>query len=427
MAATKKAGPKAAKKAGKRTTTRTTKRSPQPRVAARATRAKPGGGTTAIVVAGAGARGAYEAGILSVLVPRLLEEPGQKIVLVGTSAGAINTAILSAFAEPDKAVDSMIDLWTTVDVGDVFSSLRESAPATAMRFLADVLHLPGRLNSMLDSRPLGSTMDERLDWDQLDRNLRGSGWVHTAGVVATSCASGRGVVFVQGNGLVTPKRDADVDYAKTMLRSSHVMASAAIPVAFRPVHIDAPTRHQGWYIDGGVKLNAPIKPALSLGADRVVVVATTPDPSGPHAKPIASGEPDVFDASAVLMHALLEDRMGDDIRALRRVNELVSAARGRSQRGYRVVPNLYLGPPKTGLIGQTANDVYASRYTGIRRPLSDLGLLGRMLGGTHESHGDLLSFVFFDREFHKALLELGRKHATRTLGPKGSPFPWAMR
>ena len=70
--------------------------------------------------------------------------------------------------------------------------------------------------------------------------------------------------------------------------------------------------------------------------------------------------------------------------------------------------------------------MFSRRYAGIHRPLSDLGVLGRLLGGTRENHGELLSFVFFDREFHRALIELGRKHASRTLGRTGSPFPWAM-
>ena len=417
MPATKKAAAKSAKATAKRPARSTAStRAPGP---------LPSTGTTAIVLAGAGARGAYEAGVLSVLVPRLLERPGQKIALVGTSAGAINTAILAAFENADKAVAAMTDLWTTVDAGDVISPIIESAPQTVARFAAELLHLTGRLTSLLDSRPLGTTMEQRLDWDQLDRNLRGDGWVHTAGIVATSCARGRGVVFVQGKDLDVPSQDFEVDYAKTVLRSSHVMASAAIPVAFRPVHVDAPPKHRGWYVDGGVKLNAPIKPALTLGADRVIVVATTPDPAGPHAKPIAPGEPDVFDASAVVMHSLLEDRMADDIRALRRVNTLVGKRRNHAN-GYRAIPNLYLGPPKSGLIGRLANEVFSRRYTGIHRPFSDLGLLGRMLGGSRESHGDLLSFLFFDREFHKALIDLGRTHATRTLGPTGSPLPWSL-
>ena len=234
------------------------------------------------------------------------------------------------------------------------------------------------------------------------------------------------MVFLQGSNLVVPPRDEStgIDYAATKLGSQHVMASAAIPVAFRPVHVDGPEELRGWYVDGGIKLNAPIKPALSLGADRVVVVATTPDPFGPHASPVSPDEPDIFDASTVVMHALLVDRMADDIRALRRINALVPTGTAAAPSGHRLIPNLYLGPPAPGLISQTANRVFSSRYAGVHRPLSNLRMLGRLLGGTRESHGELLSFLFFDEEFHDALIELGRTHATQTLGPPGSPFPW---
>jgi NTE family protein len=58
---------------------------------------------TAIVTAGAGARGGYEAGVLSVALPTLLEEGEKNIVLVGTSAGALNTAIVAGAAHPGGA------------------------------------------------------------------------------------------------------------------------------------------------------------------------------------------------------------------------------------------------------------------------------------------------------------------------------------
>jgi hypothetical protein len=120
---------------------------------------------------------------------------------------------------------------------------------------------------------------------------------------------------------------------------------------------------------------------------------------------------------------MLVDRMADDVRALRRVNTLL-ARHEHPPPGYRSIPNLYLGPPEPGTIARTANRVFSDGYGGIRARLSDLGVLGRMIGGTSASHGDLLSFVFFDREFHEALIELGRSHTERALGPEGSPIPW---
>jgi NTE family protein len=46
----------------------------------------------------------------------------------------------------------------------------------------------------------------------------------------------------------------------------------AIPIAFPPIQIPG----HGWYLDGGVRLNAPLKPAIALGADALFPVATHP-------------------------------------------------------------------------------------------------------------------------------------------------------
>lgn len=52
----------------------------------------------ALVLAGGGARGAYEIGVLSVLLPAL-EEDERPDIIIGTSVGAINIAYLAANAD----------------------------------------------------------------------------------------------------------------------------------------------------------------------------------------------------------------------------------------------------------------------------------------------------------------------------------------
>ncbi|HEY2006318.1 MAG TPA: patatin-like phospholipase family protein, partial [Solirubrobacteraceae bacterium] len=58
-----------------------------------------GNPTVAVVLAGGGARGAYEAGALSVLLPVLEERGLRPRIVIGTSVGALNASFLAANAQ----------------------------------------------------------------------------------------------------------------------------------------------------------------------------------------------------------------------------------------------------------------------------------------------------------------------------------------
>ena len=96
-----------------------------------------------------------------------------------------------------------------------------------------------------------------------------------AGVVATSALTSRSVVFHSGGDSPAPDHRREIDYVATRLLADHVLASAAIPAIFPAAHVEQPPIAAGWYFDGGTRLNTPIKPALKLGAERMVVVALT--------------------------------------------------------------------------------------------------------------------------------------------------------
>ncbi|MBV9416229.1 MAG: patatin-like phospholipase family protein, partial [Solirubrobacterales bacterium] len=60
-----------------------------------------------LVLAGGGARGAYEIGALSVLLPWLDEQDQRPDIIVGTSIGALNAAYLAAHA--DQKLQGVLD------------------------------------------------------------------------------------------------------------------------------------------------------------------------------------------------------------------------------------------------------------------------------------------------------------------------------
>ncbi len=384
---------------------------------------------TGLVIAGAGARGAYEMGALSVLVPWLRRRGDSPRVVVGTSAGAMNAVLVASMLEwpdPEEAAESALALWRGICGRSVFRALALTAPLSAARYLAGVVGLVGGCESLLDPAPLRRTLEAFEHWGSLHDNVS-AGLVDAVAIVTTSMGRARSEVFVEaGPGVRLPVDDVDrgVVHTRARLEPDHVMASAAIPVAFPPVRID-----DGWYLDGGVRLNAPIRPALGLGADRLVVVATHPlqedtDPTSSDDES-RTGAPDVFAAGGTVMSSALVDRMVEDVRSLLRVNRLLAA--GARDERYRHVPLVFCGPRRGDAIAAAAADVLGSRYQGVPGLLSLLGadyaVLNRLVGGSSRTHAELLSFLLFDTEFVDRLVELGRRDAQLVVDEAGAD-PW---
>jgi NTE family protein len=299
------------------------------------------------------------------------------------------------------------------------------------------MSLPGvRLPSLLDPEPLERSLERWMSWQDLHRNVA-TGLVRAVAVVATAARTGCTVVFVEGESGVASRRSHVVEYVATKLDDQHVRASAAIPILFPPVRVESPAEARGWYVDGGTRLNTPIKPALDLGAERLVVIGTEAvtqlsAESGRH----DSEPPDFGDGALHALHGALVDPLSEDMRALGNVNAFFAEAETapaatayREARGkppYRKVPYIFVAPSRRGVIGEIATEVFRARYSGLKGLRSpDFPLLNRLLGGDSPAHGELLSYLLFDREFIEALIDLGREDATRWLdAPPGREQPW---
>ncbi|MDQ6784017.1 MAG: patatin-like phospholipase family protein [Actinomycetota bacterium] len=393
-----------------------------------------------VVLAGGGARGAYEAGALSVLLPELERRGERPTVIVGTSTGALNAAFLAAKAncEAKEATRQLVAAWSAVTHDDVLRPvLGRHGPMTAVRFAGEVLGLPKiGLSGLLDPAPLRATLDRLIDWPALHRNVA-DGVLDCVAVAACDAANPRSVVFVEGakERRLPPPRA--IEYVACELSGQHVRASSAIPVLFPAVRIDRPADARGWYFDGGTRLNTPVKPALDLDIDRLVIIGThsiAPRRSEDH-----SGEdvrPDFADGTLQLLHATLVDPLTEDIRRLGKTNLLVRSGRapaalaerrrddGRTP--YRRVPYMYIAPRTRGALGDIASAVFARRYRGhrgLRAP--ELALLSRLLGGPGEQHGELISYILFEPAFHEEVIALGCADARRWLERVTGPdAPW---
>lgn len=386
------------------------------------------------MLAGGGARGAYEIGALSALLPALDEHDRPRIV-VGTSVGAINASYLAAHANepPGRVAKGGIELWRQIGYRSVLEPLLSAAEgARLISYAREVLgSRRAQTNSILDPAPLRRTLRERIRFERIHENVE-SGHLATAAVVATSGRTNMSVVFHDGgkSPAIDPLRG--ISYVKTELTEDHVRASAAIPLVFPAVPIDGQDGRR-WYFDGGTRLNAPVKPTLAFGAQRVIVIAL--NSLFPMQELQTDPRPDALDGATQLIQAVLVDPLVNDVHTLATVNEMLADSteakvREHEQRtGKRRVPYMLIAPEDPLEIGRIAAAVYCRYY---KSPLDvarspNIGALGHLLNAAKDaSHGELLSYLLFAKEFVERLIELGERDAKRWLGEGHDQGIWQV-
>jgi NTE family protein len=378
----------------------------------------------ALVLAGGGARGAYEVGALSALLPELLDDEWPQII-VGTSVGAINAAYMASNAEKsaEDALAAGIRLWSQISYGQVLEPVLSPFEARRLwSYVAEALGVPGvRAMSLLDPAPLAATLSDLIDFDRIHTNVE-EGHLVAAAVVATSGVSNLSVVFHDGGPNPPPDKRRGIEYVPCRLTEAHVRASSAIPLLFPAVAITARDTRR-WYFDGGTRLNTPIKPALELGARRLIVIAL--NALVPHSERLdPRHRPDVLDGATQLLQAVLVDPLVNDVHTLATINRMLTddspeKIRAHQSRTGRVrVPYMLIAPSDPDEIGRLANEVYRHHFGSplafARAP--NLTTLGHVVdAAASANHGELLSYLFFAGEFTERLIELGRRDATRWL------------
>jgi NTE family protein len=290
----------------------------------------------------------------------------------------------------------------------------------------------GRLDSLLDTTPLRKLCQETIDRESLRSNIA-SGSVAGVALVATTCpvdgSGGRSRIFYQAADGIRPNNvdpKGALDYVETFLTAEHILASAAIPVAFPAVLVSEPQHVAGYYCDGGVRLNTPIDPALQLGAKRLVIVSSHAN-EYPHPTSLDERR-DIIDGIAQMFHVMQADGLIEDLRRLRRINLLVRQARESGislmnhtvcpPKQYEEVPFVEVAP-RAGALRAKVRDVLngSTKTWSDRYRRAEYSVLRWLIGGFGRGPGndELLSYLLFNPNFAKAQIALGREDAKRRL------------
>jgi len=359
---------------------------------------------TALVLTGGGARGAYQAGVLRAVQEIYSKQGGGNPfgIVTGVSAGAINAAFWAANAHQiEEGVIRLVKLWESVRFEQVFKSDIFSMSSIATRLMLDVSTgaLSGQhiARSLLNTKPLKALIKEHINFDHIQKNIDDN-LIRSLSITATDYTSSNSISFIQG------KEPLDLwdrrlrRSERALLRSEHVMASAAIPLLFPAIDVDGV-----YFGDGCLRNTAPLSPAIHLGAEKLFVVGVRKQPPTSEMLSSAPARPSVGRVISVILNAILLDGVDWDIERMDRINRTLSLIppEHKNQTQLRPIQYLWINPSED--IAQMAMNETWRLPKVIRYLLNGLGPINQAAG--------LVSYLLFDPSFCGRLAELGYKDA----------------
>jgi NTE family protein len=178
-----------------------------------------------------------------------------------------------------------------------------------------------------------------------------------------------------------------------------------------------------FYVDGGLRQNTPLSPAIRLGADRVLVISLRRAPAEqPEIREEALPSP--FFLAGKTLNALLIDRVDYDLDRLRQMNailelgealagpafaaELRARIAAHDHGATRIVRDLVVRPSRD--LGELAA-AYARGPAFARSTSMTARVIRRLAERDPSEDADLLSYLLFDGPFARDLLALGYEDA----------------
>ncbi len=355
--------------------------------------------TTAIVLSGGGARGAYQAGVLAGIAERLGGDLPFPIV-TGVSAGGINaTSLASARSSFRQVTRDMVAAWLRLSVENVFSTEFQSLTTSLVRWAGKILsggRAPGfELRGILDTRPLYRHLSQILDFDGITPNLA-SGRLRALALSATSYSTGMVTTFVDGVDDLSMWERSRRRGVRAKINLDHVMASAALPIVFPAIRVG-----DDYFGDGAIRQSSPLSPAVHLGADRILAVSVRfPSPS-----PKSNGNyPPPARILSMLMHGIFLDALENDAERLMRINRTLT-----------LLPEGLVHPeglrPIELLVLRPSRDLGALSAGMARHLPRSLRILTRGLGASSDASSDFLSYLLFERPYLEKIIDVGLEDA----------------
>jgi NTE family protein len=360
----------------------------------------------ALILPGAGARGAYQVGVLKAIASLLPKSAHNPFAIIsGTSAGAINAAVLAGRAAHfERAVADMERVWANFEAAQVYRTDEWTMLKSSLHWLAAVvLGGLGVRNpvSLLDNRPLRELLARSVRFSRIATAID-RGYLDALAITASAYTSARSVTFFQARESIRPwSRVRRIGRAEK-IGIDHLLASAAVPFIFPPVRIGSE-----YYGDGAMRHRTPLSSAIHLGADRMLVIGVRDE--RPEPEPLASrvfDTPSIAQLGGYMLDTLFMDGLYTDLERLVLINRILEQA-GTD----RLTGAMASLRPLHTLVIVPKDDIRPVAARHVQELPRGVRLLLKGLGVVNENGMQLVSYLLFESGFTRELIDMGFRDA----------------
>ena len=349
----------------------------------------------ALYLAGGGARGAYQAGVLKALGHILQVKKLPFAMVSGVSIGCINAAIIAQHAEDfSTGIEKLEMLWSNIRSQNVFNSSNYQLSKSVLRNVSYLVTKQAQTGHLLDTAPLRQFIKDHIDFEKIRANIANHN-LETMEVISNCYETQQTISFYQHD-----KTNFDDWYyprhisQRAELSNEHLLASSALPLFFPTVKIDG--LHYG---EGGMGLVAPLRGAVRFNVEKILILGTRQLPRFPAVETLRNGNIGFTHILGNMLNGLFLDNLERDIEMVNRMNDIARLLSMWKKRysPWRPIETLHLRPSVN--ISEMAQEKYQTMPALLRFLLNFLG--------AQNHSGDLLSFLLFENEFTLELIELG--------------------
>lgn len=353
----------------------------------------------ALYLAGGGARGAYQAGVLKAIGHILQAKTLPFELISGVSVGSINAAILAENAQDfGTGIEKLEMIWSEIRCQNIFNSSNYELSKSVLRNFSHLLVKQRQTGHLLDTTPLREFLTKTISFELIANNIANS---HLAAMeVISHCYETQQTISFYCHDDIPfddwhyPRHSSK----HASINMEHILASSALPLFFPTVNIDG--FHYG---DGSMGLVSPLRGALRFQVEKILIIGTRQQAVFHNPEQLRNTEIGFAHILGGMLNGLFLDNLDWDIEMVNRMNDIACLLSMWKKRRspWRPIETFHLRPSVD--IAQIAQEKYQSMPALLR-------FLLNMMGAKHHS-GDLLSFLLFEPEFTRALMDLGYQDA----------------